>query len=131
MVRYDVFDRLLKEKGYKVIDVAEATGIPQSTFTDWKKGRVKSMKAEAMLAIAEFLHVSVNYLMTGEESKYYQFDYVFNDPKVKTVIETDSENDKSIDRTFVYEKMLTLKDTDKKMIEDMIERLSDGYEEEC
>lgn len=131
MVRYDVFDRLLKEKGYKVIDVAEATGIPQSTFTDWKKGRVKSMKAESMLAIAEFLHVSVNYLMTGEESKYYQFDYVFNDPKVKTVIETDSENDKSIDRTFVYEKMLALKDADKKMIEDMIERLSDGYEEEC
>ena len=81
MVRYDVFDRLLKEKGYKVIDVAEATGIPQSTFTDWKKGRVKSMKAEAMLAIAEFLHVSVNYLMTGE---YYAF---VGDSEKKNAIE--------------------------------------------
>lgn len=129
MVRYDVFDRLLKEKGYKVIDVAEATGIPQSTFTDWKKGRVKSMKAEAMLAIAEFLHVSVNYLMTGEESKYYKFDYVFDDPKIKAVIETDKGNGEPIDRTFIYEKMMTLKDADKKMIEDMIERLSDGYED--
>lgn len=31
---YEVLERLMKEKGVKASDVAKATGIPQSVFTD-------------------------------------------------------------------------------------------------
>lgn len=129
MVRYDIFERLMKERGVKAVDVAKATKIPQSTFTDWKMGRVKSMKAEVMLAVAEYLHVSVNYLMTGEESKYYNFDYVIKDPRFHELIEKYTGHNS--DRTAkYYEKISSLNDTDKQIIKDMVERLSDGYKEE-
>lgn len=75
---YEVFARLLAQKGYKVADVAKATGISPSTFSDWKKGRY-AVKADKLQIIAEFLGVSVDYLMKGndtlsEDAPSYFFD---------------------------------------------------------
>ncbi len=36
---YEIFAKLLKDRGLKLIDVSRGTGIPYSTFTDWKAGR--------------------------------------------------------------------------------------------
>ena len=36
---YERYVELLNEKGVKNIDVSRATGIPASTFSDWKKGK--------------------------------------------------------------------------------------------
>lgn len=60
------FDELLKERGIRAADVSKATGITSSTFTDWKKGRYVP-KLDKLLLIADFLGVSIDYLI-GRES---------------------------------------------------------------
>lgn len=62
---YEYFDRLLRERGVKVSDVAKATGIASSTFTDWKKGRYQP-KADKLEKIAAFFQVPVWYLQNGQ-----------------------------------------------------------------
>lgn len=58
---YEIFARLLKEKGVKVFDVAKATGLRSSLFTDWKMGRYKP-KAEKRRIIADYFGVTLDYL---------------------------------------------------------------------
>lgn len=70
---YSVFLRLLKERGVKASDVSKATGIPQSTFSDWKKGRSKP-KDEKLQKIADYFGVTTHYLRTGKESQMISFD---------------------------------------------------------
>lgn len=53
---YEVIDRLMKEKGVKASDVAKATGIPSSVFTDWKKGRY-TPKADKLYVLAKYFEV--------------------------------------------------------------------------
>lgn len=62
---YDVFLTLLKAKGVRVADVAKATGIPYSTFSDWKSGRSKP-KQNKLQKIADYFGVPLEYLLTGE-----------------------------------------------------------------
>ena len=54
---YERYVELLNEKGVKNIDVSRATGIPASTFSDWKKGK-SSPKREKLEKIAEFFGVN-------------------------------------------------------------------------
>lgn len=63
---YEIYCKLRDEKGLKDADVSKATGIPQSTFSEWKKGRSKP-KGEKLQKIADFFEVSVDYLQTGKE----------------------------------------------------------------
>ena len=65
---YEIFQKLLDKRGLKAFDVSKATGISSSTLTDWKKGR-SVPKQDKMQKIAEFLGVSIEYLMTGEEKE--------------------------------------------------------------
>lgn len=64
---YEIFDKLLKEKGIRASDVSKATGIPGSTFSDWKSGRSKP-KQDKLQKIADYFGVSVDYLMTGKKT---------------------------------------------------------------
>ena len=66
---YEIYQRLLDEKGLKNADVARATGISNMTLSDWKRGK-SVPKADKMKKIAEFLNVSVDYLMTGKEMQF-------------------------------------------------------------
>ena len=61
---YDIFEKLLRLNNCKASDVAKQTGIPRSTFSDWKSGRAQPGAAK-LQRIAEFFGVSVEYLMTG------------------------------------------------------------------
>lgn len=63
---YEIYCKLRDEKGVKDADVAKATGITKSTFSDWKNGRSKP-KDEKLLKIAEYFDVTLDYLRTGEE----------------------------------------------------------------
>ena len=38
-IMYEIFQKLLNEKGVKTSDVARATGISNMTFSDWKRGK--------------------------------------------------------------------------------------------
>ena len=65
-MNYQKFERLLKERGATVYRVSKETGIPASTFTDWKSGR-SVPKAEKLIKIAAFFEVPLEYLLDGAE----------------------------------------------------------------
>ena len=69
---YEIYQRLLDKKGVKNSDVARSTGISNMTLSDWKRGK-SVPKADKMQKIAEFLNVSVDYLLTGEEKEVPTF----------------------------------------------------------
>ena len=65
---YEVFEQLIRNLGVTAYRVAKDAGISQSSLSDWKNGKGVP-GAETMLKIANYLDVSVEYLMTGDESK--------------------------------------------------------------
>ena len=68
---YSVFESLLKLHGVTVADVSKATGIRQSTLSNWKT-RDNLISSKYARLIADYFGVSVDYLMTGEqEPEYY------------------------------------------------------------
>ena len=60
MDSYDLFDKLLKEKGLRAADVSRGTGISTATLSDWKK-RKYIPKADKMERVADFLGVPIAY----------------------------------------------------------------------
>jgi len=65
-MEYRIFEELLKMHNLTVYKVSKATGIAQSTFSDWKSGR-STPKADKLKKLADFFGVSVSYLLQGEE----------------------------------------------------------------
>lgn len=57
---YEKYLQLRTRKGVKDADVAKATGITRSTFSDWKTGRSQP-KAEKLKKIADYFGVDPNY----------------------------------------------------------------------
>ena len=99
---YEIFAVLLHNYGVRPADVARATGLHPSVFTDWKKGK-STPKIDKMQKIAEYFGVSVDYLMgnenarpidprlTGEESELLFFFRMFNDVGRERAIEAIKE----------------------------------------
>ena len=104
---YEIFEKIIKEKCLKPADVARGTGLSSTFFTEWKKGKSKNPNPISLQKIAEFLDISLDYLLTGTNSKYSDDDalldvrisedielkeaikkyYSLNDKKRKHVIE--------------------------------------------
>jgi len=63
---YKIFIKILEERKITVYKVAKATGISTATMTQWKKG-ISTPKQDKLKKIADYLGVSVDYLMTGKE----------------------------------------------------------------
>ena len=59
---YRIFDSLLKMHNTTVYRVSKATGIAQSTFSDWKSGR-STPKADKLKKIADFFGVDLSYML--------------------------------------------------------------------
>ncbi len=91
---YEIFQELLAKRGLKAFDVSKATGISSSTLTDWKKGR-SIPKQDKMQKIANYLGVSVEYLMTGKEKDSYYLNEetaklaqeMFEDPDMRSLFD--------------------------------------------
>ncbi len=62
---YEKYCKLRDKKCIKDADVAKATGITKSTFSDWKSGRSKP-KNEKLQKIADYFEVPLEYF-TNEE----------------------------------------------------------------
>lgn len=58
---YEIFERLLKEKGLTAYRVAKETGVTTATLTSWKQGKY-TPKTEKLQKIADYLGVTVDYL---------------------------------------------------------------------
>lgn len=85
---YEHYERARDKKGLKNADVAKATGIPKQLFSDWKK-RDSTPKAETLLKIADFLDVSVEYLVSGREPEPNNY---YLDPEVAQMAQEIHDN---------------------------------------
>ena len=59
---YEKYVKLRDEKGVTDYRVAKDTGIPKSTFTDWKNGRSKP-KTEKLVLLAKYFNVAIDDLL--------------------------------------------------------------------
>ena len=78
---YEVFEQLLQKFGVSTADVCKATGIGQSTMSNWKSRR-NLISGKNAQKIADYFHVSVDFLMTGEEKEGGET-YYLNDETTK------------------------------------------------
>ncbi len=114
---YEIFLKLLDEKGVTAYKVGKETGIASSTFTDWKTGR-SVPKQEKLQKIADYFGVSLDYLMTGKEPNV---DYLYSDENADLLIEITRKmkNDSAFaDRLARYMSLLS---ENKKSVDDMID----------
>lgn len=63
---YAIFDKILKEKGLTAYAVSKGTGIPGSTFSDWKSGK-SSPKVDKLVKISNFLDIELSTLIDMKE----------------------------------------------------------------
>lgn len=75
---YEIFEKLLAERGITPYKLSKETGISTATLTSWKQGKY-TPKPDKMKKIADYLGVSVNYLATGEESDLSDGKYYINE----------------------------------------------------
>lgn len=66
-IMYEIFSTLLQKNGVTSYKVSKETGVSQSTLSDWKRG-LSTPKLDKLQKIADYFGVTVNYLMTGEDS---------------------------------------------------------------
>lgn len=113
---YEIFARLLAENNKKTADVCRATGINSATFSEWKKGKY-TPKQDKLQKIADYFHVSVDFLMTGKE------------PELELYNDDITELFKKIRRdaalASMIEKYLELSDKKKKHIIELVDLLSE------
>lgn len=111
---YEIYQKLLDEKKLKNSDVSRATGISNMTLSDWKRGKTKP-KTDTMQKIANFLEVSVDYLMTGKETEF-----------TIEMAERDLALSNMNERMKEYAlKMASLSKENQELLMQMIDRLSD------
>ncbi len=78
---YEIYEKLLEKTKETTADVCRATGIYQSTISNWKKRRNKLNPKYAKL-IADHFGVSVDFLMYGTEPEKESIEgmkYYFSD----------------------------------------------------
>lgn len=62
---YKKFVELLQNNNTTAYQVSKATGVSQSTFSDWKTGRA-TPKVDKLCKIAEYFGVTINYLLDND-----------------------------------------------------------------
>lgn len=70
---YEIFQSLCDKNGIKPADVARATGISTATISSWKAGKY-TPKEDKRRMIADFFHVPLEYLDSGEMPEQYYLD---------------------------------------------------------
>jgi transcriptional regulator with XRE-family HTH domain len=114
---YEIFLKLLEEKGVSAYKVGKATGIAGSTFTDWKTGR-SAPKQDKLQKIADYFGVTLDYLMTGEEQNS-----PYSDDMADLFVEISRSNDVNrIKRLLSY--YMDLNEREKDSVDSIVESLS-------
>lgn len=63
---YSIFEQLLQKYNMTAYKVSKATGVTQTSLSNWKSGR-NTPSAKTLQKIADYFGVTVDYLMTGQE----------------------------------------------------------------
>ena len=65
---YEIFEQLLQKYGVTPYKVSKATGVSQSSLSDWKLGKI-TPTTKTLQKIADYFGVTIDYLMTGEKKE--------------------------------------------------------------
>lgn len=68
MTKIPIMFKLMEERNVTAYKLSADTGIPQSTICDWRKG-VSFPKISALITIADYFDVSIDYLVGRTKSK--------------------------------------------------------------
>ena len=74
---YKYFKQLLDSRQLRTADVAKATGLPKSMFSEWKNGR-SNPKVDKLMLIADYVGVSLDYLVRGRLPGIREDDVIAN-----------------------------------------------------
>lgn len=113
---YERFAKILNDKGITPYRVHKDTGIATATLSDWKNGK-STPKQDKLKKIAEYFGVTVDYLMTGEDSHFDKFSE--ENAYLVGKIRNDTELNKALLKYFA------LSDVKKKHIVELINLLSE------
>lgn len=121
---YGRYCKLRDLKGLRDSDIAKMTGITQSTFSDWKKGK-SAPNAQKLVAIARILETTVDYLVTGETPENQGQKYYFSDETARVAQELFENKDLRI----LFDAARDAKPEDLKMAADMLKRFKGTNDE--
>jgi|GEM_PF-4979345 len=66
---FEILPALLKKKGVSIRQASKATNVPQSTLNSWTQKNAKPTELVSLKLLADYLSVSVDYLLWGEKQK--------------------------------------------------------------
>ena len=69
---------LREDMDLRQIDVAEATGIDQKTLSNYETGKTQP-DARALVVLADFFHVSIDYLVGRTDAPARDSQYIINE----------------------------------------------------
>lgn len=118
---YERFAKLLEEKGLTAYAVSRDCGIPYSTFSDWKSGRIQSPKADKLIKIAKYLGVSVGFLTGATNEPAPDSTGYYVDPESLQLAQEILSNP---DYRVLFDASQKLSPDDIRFVIKMIERLS-------
>lgn len=111
---YKRYCELRDAKGMTDTQVANFCGFSKTTLSDWKSGKISKPSTDKLIAIAQCLDVSTDYLLTGKEKTYSE----------SMAVLANIRHDKAM--MDALEKYLTLPDEKKKHIIETINMLFEG-----
>lgn len=120
---YEMFKKLCDRKGLTASDVSKATGVSGATLTSWKKGDY-TPKLDKLQKIADYFQVSVDYLITGRDSKKESIEgteYYFSDETAEMAQEIFDDAEKRI----LFDAARNSRPEDLQMAADLLRRLKE------
>lgn len=125
---YEIYKRLLEERNVTTADVCKATGISQSTMSNWKK-RNNALSVKNAQKVADYFGVTIEYLLYGK--MYTSDDSVqtsavaphYDDERTEQITRKLHDNP---ELAVIFNAYSDLAPEDAKLISDMIMRMSDG-----
>lgn len=64
---YNTIKKLCDENEISISSLCDNVGIGRSTITELKAGRTKTLSSETLSKIADYFHVNIDYLYTGDD----------------------------------------------------------------
>lgn len=71
---YEIFEKLLNNAGITIYKFCKDTGVSESTIYTWKR-KGTECSAKTGKAVCEYFGVSMDYLMSGEDTKSENIDF--------------------------------------------------------
>jgi transcriptional regulator with XRE-family HTH domain len=66
---HEILPELLKAKGVSIRKASSETKVAQTTLNSWTKPNAKPTELDSLKAVADFLGVSLEYLLWGQKPK--------------------------------------------------------------